>query len=63
MLATMVVLENWIKDSSLGVMDVVAHFQQLANFDAYVWGLFNPQWGYSHNLGTQKWMSHLKGFS
>jgi len=43
MLAPMVVLENWIKDSSLGVMDVVAHFQQLANFDAYVWGLFNPQ--------------------
>jgi hypothetical protein len=43
MLATMVVLENWIKDSSLGVMDVVPQFQQLANFDAYVWGLFNPQ--------------------
>lgn len=42
MLAIVVVLESWIKDSSLGVMDVVPQFQQLANFDAYVWGLFNP---------------------
>jgi hypothetical protein len=32
MLASMVVLESWIKDSSLVIMDVVAHFQQLANF-------------------------------
>jgi hypothetical protein len=43
MLTIMVVLKSSIKDSSLGIMDVVPHFQQLANFDAYVWVVFNPQ--------------------